>query len=213
MNKKFGLYTELLLEWNEKINLTAITERSEIEKKHFKDSLTCMGSVPKCASLVDVGTGAGFPGIPLKIERTDISLTLMDALNKRVVFLKEVCAKLGLDAECVHIRAEDAGKSDKYREKFDVATSRAVANMSLLAEYCLPLVKVGGVMLAMKGRDVEDELCEAEGLIKKLGGAVEEIQLHTIEGTDITHSIVVIKKKSLTPKLYPRSGKKVGKLN
>ncbi len=211
MREKFDLYTKLLLEWNEKINLTAITEPSEIATKHYRDSLTCIGSIPDRASVVDVGTGAGFPGIPIKIARPDVSLTLMDALNKRVTFLKEVCAQLGLDADCVHIRAEDAGRDKVYREAFDVAVSRAVARLCVLAEYCLPLVKVGGRMLAMKGKSIDGELSEAAGLIQKLGGRIAEVQLHPIEGTDIVHSIVVIEKVSPTPPQYPRSGKKVGK--
>ncbi len=210
--EKFNIYMKLLLEWNEKINLTAITEPSEIMTKHFLDSLTCIqsGFIKDGARLVDVGTGAGFPGIPIKIERNDIKLTLMDSLNKRINFLKEVSSELSLNANCVHIRVEDAGNDVKYREKFDVAVSRAVANLSTLSEYCLPLVKVGGVMLAMKGKEIDEELDNAKPLIKLLGGEVAEVQLHTIDGTDITHSIVVIKKVSNTPKKYPRSGKKVG---
>jgi len=210
--EKFDIYMKLLLEWNEKINLTAITEPSEVRTKHFLDSLTCIhsGFILDGASLVDVGTGAGFPGIPIKIERSDVKLTLMDSLNKRINFLKEVSSELSLNANCVHIRVEDAGKDAKYREKFDVAVSRAVANLSTLSEYCLPLVKVGGVMLAMKGKDIDEELDVAKPLIKLLGGEVSEVQLHTIDGTDITHSIVVIKKISKTQNKYPRNGKKVG---
>lgn len=134
----------------------------------------------------------------------------MDSLNKRINFLKTVSDTLGLDAECVHIRAEDAGKSEIYRESFDVSVSRAVARLCVLAEYCLPLVKPGGYMLAMKGKEIEEELEEAKPLIKALGGAVKEVQLHDIKGTDITHSIVVIQKVGNTPKKYPRNGKKVG---
>ena len=214
LKEKFDLYMKLLLEWNEKINLTAITEPSEIMTKHFLDSLTCIqsGYIKDGASLVDVGTGAGFPGIPIKIERSDIKLTLMDSLNKRINFLKEVSSQLSLNTNCVHIRVEDAGNDLKYREKFDVAVSRAVANLSTLSEYCLPLVKVGGFMLAMKGKEIDEELANAKPLIKLLGGEVAEVQLHTIDGTDITHSIVVIKKVSSTIKKYPRNGKKVGSI-
>ena len=213
MNPKFDTYMSLLLEWNEKINLTAITEPSEIRTKHFLDSLTCADSIPSGASIADVGTGAGFPGIPLKIERPDISLTLMDALNKRVSFLKEVCSQLDITADCVHIRAEDAGRDAEYRERFDVAVSRAVANLSVLAEYCLPLVKKGGVMLAMKGKDIQDEIRGAEDILARLGGRVREVQYHTIDGTDITHSIVVIEKIAKTPAQYPRSNSKIKKAN
>jgi len=212
LKKEFDIYTKLLIEWNEKINLTAITNPEEIKKKHYEDSLTCIesGYIKQNASLVDVGTGAGFPAIPIKIERPDVKITLMDALNKRINFLRTVSNELNLDANCVHIRAEDAGKDVAYREKFCVATSRAVANLSLLSEYCLPLVKIGGYMLAMKGKEIDDELKAAKPLIEKLGGRIAEVQLHNLEGTDITHSIVVIEKISPTPIKYPRSGKKLG---
>ncbi|MDR0406455.1 MAG: 16S rRNA (guanine(527)-N(7))-methyltransferase RsmG [Clostridiales bacterium] len=212
MNEKFSAYMALLLEWNTKINLTAITEPSEIVTKHFHDSLMCADSIPRGANCVDVGTGAGFPGIPLKIERQDISLTLMDALGKRVSFLREVNARLSLGVSCVRIRAEDAGKDAQYREKFDVALSRAVSRLAVLAEYCLPLVKPGGVMLAMKGQQVEDELKSAEGIIETLGGKVGGVRLYTLPGTDITHSLVTIHKISSTPCQYPRSSKKISKL-
>lgn len=212
MKPEFEKYMNLLLEWNKVINLTAITEPYEIETKHFMDSLTCLdsGYVHDGSSVVDVGTGAGFPGIPMKIENRTIKLTLMDSLNKRINFLKEVSAQLCLGAECIHIRAEEAGKNKIYREKYDVAVSRAVAKLSMLAEYCLPLVKKGGYMLAMKGREIDEELETAKPLIKLLGGEVKEVQLHTISGTDITHSIVVIEKVSHTDNKYPRNGKKVG---
>lgn len=203
-----------MLEWNEKINLTAITDPEEIRLKHFADSLTCLdtGCIPEGARVVDVGTGAGFPGVPIKIERDDIQLTLLDSLNKRINFLTALCDALEIQAECVHIRAEDAGKSERYRERFDVAVSRAVANLSVLSEYCLPLVKKGGCFLAMKGRDIDEELDAAKPIIERLGGAVEEVQLHEIQGTDIIHSIVIIRKTGDTPKKYPRNGKKVGTL-
>lgn len=214
LQPEFKRYMELLLEWNEKINLTAITEPEEIEKKHFMDCLTCLdsGYIKDGCTVVDVGTGAGFPGLPVKIGNPSVKLTLMDSLNKRINFLKAVCADLGIDAKCVHIRAEDAGKSNLYRETFDISVSRAVARLALLSEYCLPLVKKGGYMLAMKGKDIEEELEEAKPLIKALGGKVKEVQLHTIEGTDITHSIVVIEKVANTGAKYPRNGKKAGTL-
>ena len=212
MNEKFKKYMDLLLDWNQKINLTAITDPEEIEVKHFEDSLSCLksGYIKDGLKVVDVGTGAGFPGIPVKIECPGVMLTLMDSLNKRINFLKEVASEVGFDADCVHIRAEDAGQNSLYREQFDIAVSRAVANMSLLCEYCLPLVKKGGYMLAMKGKDVEEELEAAKPLIKLLGGKVKEVQLHTLSRFDITHSIVVIEKISATPKSYPRRGKKLG---
>ena len=212
MKPEFKKYMDLLLEWNEKINLTAITEPKEVEIKHFEDSLTCLksGYIKDGDKVVDVGTGAGFPGLPVKIENNNIKLTLMDSLNKRINFLKEVSNQLELDTDCIHIRAEEAGKNKLYREQFDVSVSRAVARLCVLVEYCLPLVKVGGYMLAMKGKDIEEELEQAKPLIKALGGQLKEVQLHTLSDEEITHSIVVIEKISATPSKYPRNGKKVG---
>ena len=212
LKPEFEKYMNLLLEWNEKINLTAITEPREVEIKHFEDSLTCLksGYIKDGDRIVDVGTGAGFPGLPIKIENKGVKLTLMDSLNKRINFLKTVSSELNLDTECIHIRAEEAGKNKLYREQFDIAVSRAVARLSVLAEYCLPLVKKGGFMLAMKGKDIETELEEAKPLIKLLGGQVKEVQLHTLSDEEITHSIVVIEKIAETPVKYPRNGKKVG---
>ena len=212
MKPEFKKYMDLLLEWNEKINLTAITEPKEVEIKHFEDCLTCLksGYINYGDKIVDVGTGAGFPGLPIKIENNSVKLTLMDSLNKRINFLKEVSAQLNIDTECIHIRAEEAGKNKLYREQFDVSVSRAVARLSVLVEYCLPLVKKGGYMLAMKGKDIEAELDEAKPLIKLLGGHVKEVQLHTLSNEEITHSIVVIEKIANTPGKYPRNGKKVG---
>lgn len=210
---KFDIYQNLLIEWNEKMNLTAITEPTEIKIKHFEDSLTCLksGYIYDGDKIIDVGTGAGFPGLPIKLDNDSIKLTLMDSLNKRLIFLKEVLDQTNTIAEVVHMRAEDGGRDDKYREKFDVAVSRAVANLSVLCEYCLPFVKVGGYFLAMKSKDYEDELKNAEDLISRLGGKVCEVQMHTLSDTDITHSIIVIKKVKSTPNTYPRKGKKVGK--
>ncbi len=212
LKPEFKKYMDLLLEWNEKINLTAITEPKEVEIKHFEDCLTCLksGYIKDGDKIVDVGTGAGFPGLPIKIENNSVKLTLMDSLNKRINFLKEVSAQLNIDTECIHIRAEEAGKNKLYREQFDVSVSRAVARLSVLVEYCLPLVKKGGYMLAMKGKDIEAELDEAKPLIKLLGGQVKEVQLHTLSDEEITHSIVVIEKMANTPGKYPRNGKKVG---
>ena len=212
MKPEFEKYMNLLLEWNEKINLTAITKPEEVKVKHFEDSLTCLksGYIKDGDRVVDVGTGAGFPGLPIKIENNTVKLTLMDSLNKRINFLKEVSSQLNLDTQCIHIRAEEAGKNKFYRGKYDVAVSRAVARLTVLAEYCLPLVKKGGYMLAMKGKDIEAELEEAKPLIKLLGGQVKEVQLHTLSDEEITHSIVVIEKIADTSPKYPRNGKKVG---
>lgn len=212
MDQRYETYMHMLLEWNEKINLTAITDPEEIRIKHFADSLACLqsGYIHGGASVVDVGTGAGFPGIPIKLNAPGVRLTLMDSLNKRIGFLKEVTRALGIDADCIHIRAEDAGRSAAYRQRFDVAVSRAVASLPVLAEYCLPLVRRGGYMLAMKGKNADAEQAEAAPLIGLLGGRVREVQQYTLPGTDITHRIIVIEKTADTPACYPRSGKKAG---
>ncbi len=210
---KFEVYQSLLLEWNEKMNLTAITEPDEIQIKHFEDSLTCLksGYIKDKDKIIDVGTGAGFPGIPIKFANDTVDLTLMDSLNKRLMFLSEVLKKTNTSAELIHMRAEEGGQNPKYREKFDVAVSRAVANLSVLCEYCLPYVKVGGYFLAMKSKDYEEELLQAKDLITRLGGNIKEVQMHTLTGGEITHSIIIIEKTGITPKTYPRRGKKVGK--
>lgn len=199
--EQFKKYFDLLIDWNEKINLTAITQYDEVMTKHFEDSISGMSLVPQNASLCDVGTGAGFPGVPLKIVRDDIKLTLMDSLNKRVNFLQTVSDSLGLAADCIHTRAEDAGKG-KYRESFDVVTARAVARLNTLCEYCLPLVKVGGKFLAYKAL-VEEELAESQKAIKILGGKVDTICKFDLSNGD-SRSIVVITKVSPTPNKYPR---------
>lgn len=198
---KFGIYFDALTEWNEKINLTAITGKEEVFVKHFEDSLYGEQYIARDSSLCDVGTGAGFPGVPLKIARNDIRLTLMDSLNKRITFLLGLTARLGVGAECVHTRAEDAARG-KYRESFDVVTARAVARLNTLAEYCLPLVKVGGVFLAYKTADA-DELKEGARALKILGGQVEKTDVFTLSNGD-SRSIIVIRKVSVTPAKYPR---------
>ena len=158
--EQFQIYLDLLLERNTVMNLTAITDPEEAVIKHFVDSLTLLKAleIKKNAKVIDVGTGAGFPGIPLKIMRPDIELTLLDSLNKRLVFLREVCDAIDIEAETIHKRAEEAGKDNKLRENFDVATARAVANMNILAEYCIPLIKMKGYFAAMKGPSLPDEL-------------------------------------------------------
>ena len=166
-------YAQLLVEWNEKMNLTAITDPEGVLVKHLMDSLTVLRSLPAAGEkvrLIDVGTGAGFPGIPLAVMREELELTLLDSLNKRLVFLEAVCRALGLEARCVHARAEEAGRQKAHREKYNVATARAVAALPALCEYCLPLVVPGGVFLAMKGPDGEREAQEAASAIKVLGG-------------------------------------------
>lgn len=210
---QFDKYKELLLFWNEKMNLTAITQSDEVDTKHFVDSLYGLKFMQSAKSIIDVGTGAGFPGLPLKILKPELSLTLLDSLNKRLNFLKEVADTLNLkDVTFVHSRAEDGGiKTSPLRESFDVAVSRAVANLSVLAEYCLPYVKVGGVFLAYKGGDADNELADANNAIKTLGGEVMGVFPYTIPETDITHSIIVIKKVKSTPEKYPRLQGKIKK--
>lgn len=204
---KFILYKELLKEWNKKINITAITDDEEIDVKHFLDSITPLSTklFDKKIKLVDIGTGGGFPGIPLKILRNDIELLLLDSLNKRIRFLTEVIDKLDLEnVEAVHGRAEDFGKNPKYREKFDIVTSRAVASLNILSEYCLPFVKLGGYFIAMKGSEVDEEIKEAEKALKILGGSIENIEFVTLPNSNIEHSLIIIKKIKQTPKKYPR---------
>lgn len=205
MSQQFEEYMKLLLEWNEKINLTAITQEDEIILKHFTDSLTISKYIKEGKSVVDVGTGAGFPGIPLKIAREDLNVTLVDSLNKRLIFLEDVIQKLGLEqVKTLHSRAEEFGQNKKYRESFDVATSRAVANLSTLVEYLLPLVKVGGICICMKGSEVKEELEESKKAIQILGGEIEETHEFTLQGSDIKRNIIIIRKKSSTPNKYPR---------
>lgn len=204
---KFDLYKTMLLEWNENINLTAITEETEVAVKHFIDSLKVLEcyKIEKGASVIDVGTGAGFPGIPMKIVRPDLKLTLLDSLNKRINFLRETGTAMEFEgAEYLHSRAEDAALDPRYREKFDVATARAVAGLSVLLEYCLPFVKIGGVFLAMKAKDTDDEIKDAQKALKELGGEildVVKIQLPIFEGE---RTVVIVKKVKSTPKKYPR---------
>ena len=202
--EKIFLYQKLLIEWNQKMNLTAITEEKEIILKHFIDSMTIEKYIPRGAFVIDVGTGAGFPGIVLKIIRDDIKLTLLDSLNKRIQFLDEVVKSIGLnEVTTIHGRAEDIGRDLKFREKYDIVTARAVANLSTLAEYCLPFVKVGGSFIAMKG-NLTEEVELAQNAIKILGGNLEKVDSFCLPETDIVRNIVVINKLSQTPKIYPR---------
>lgn len=205
MQQQFEDYMKLLLEWNEKINLTAITEEDDIILKHFVDSLTISKYIKEGKSIVDVGTGAGFPGIPLKIAREDVKLTLVDSLNKRILFLNEVIEKLGLQkVETLHFRAEEFGQNKKYRESFDIATSRAVANLSTLVEYLLPLVKAGGICICMKGSEINEELENSKKAIQVLGGRIEQVEEFTLPESDIKRNIVIIAKIKETPMRYPR---------
>ena len=210
--EKLDLYARMLVEWNEKINLTAITDPEGIVLKHFVDSLllTKALQIPQNARLIDVGTGAGFPSVPVGLYRPDLQLTLLDSLNKRIVFLEELTDALGLRAVCCHSRAEDAGKEAAFREKYDVATARAVANLRDLAEYCLPFVKVGGYFAALKGYEIEAELAEAEYAISQMGGKVESVCKYDL-GEEAKRAIVLVKKVRQTPPKYPRPAAKMKK--
>lgn len=207
---QFAKYYELLIDWNSKINLTRITEPEEVAIKHFADSLTLLNfyDIPENAKVIDVGTGAGFPGIPLKIARPDIQLTLLDSLNKRLVFLKDVCDTIGIDAEIVHARAEEGGRNPQYREMYDVAVSRAVARLNVLSEYCIPYVKLKGAFVAMKGPDMTEEIKEAEKAVSLLGGKFIKKEEFKIPD-ESNRTIVVIEKQRFTINKYPRQGVKI----
>ena len=209
--EQFETYKKLLLEWNEKINLTAIVDEKEVYVKHFVDSATCIatGLIPANARVIDVGTGAGFPGLPIKILRQDITITLLDSLNKRINYLGEVVSTLKLrNVSLLHSRAEDAGTNKEHRELYDVALSRAVAPLNSLSEYCLPFIKEGGYFLCQKGPSYREELKEAENAISLLGGKVEKIHEYQLPETDIKHYVIAIKKISKTPTKYPRKAGK-----
>lgn len=210
--KRLNIYGNMLLEWNEKINLTAITEPDEVLYKHFYDCILFFKNVKveKNASIIDVGTGAGFPGVVLKIVRPDIKLTLLDALNKRLVFLDELLKALSLDAQLVHSRAEESGRNPKYREKFDFACARAVASLPVLCEYCLPFVKVGGSFVAMKGSGANEEAELAANAIKLLSGEKPIIIFETLTGNE-KRAFISVKKISQTPTKYPRPNGKIAK--
>lgn len=209
--EQFQKYFELLAEWNEKMNLTAITDESGVALKHFADSLSLLNfvDIPQNSSLADVGTGAGFPGVVLKIARPDIKLTLIDSLNKRLVFLGEVCAQLGIEAELIHSRAEDGARDEKLRESFDFAVSRAVARMNVLSEYCLPYVKVGGAFCAMKGAQANEEFKESLNAINTLGGKLEKKYVFELPENGGERAIAVVRKVKNTPQKYPRQSGKI----
>lgn len=210
--ERLNLYGNLLLEWNEKINLTAITEPEEVVVKHFYDCLLFLKNVdlPTGASVIDVGTGAGFPGVVLKIARPDIKLTLLDSLNKRINFLNEVLKALNLEAETIHARAEEGGQNKLLREKFDFATARAVARLNVLSEYCMPFVKVGGHFVALKGPAAKQEAEEAQKAISLLGGEKPKIICENLT-EDEQRCFCIIKKISQTPTKYPRNSAKISK--
>jgi 16S rRNA (guanine(527)-N(7))-methyltransferase GidB len=207
--EKFFLYKDILKEWNQKINLTAIEDDEGIIIKHFIDSMTILPYLEKEeARIIDVGTGAGFPGIPIKILRSDVIVTLLDSLDKRIKFLDNVNQSLGLTGiETVHGRAEDFGMKTGFRESFDVAVARAVASLPVLLEYCLPFVKVGGHFIAMKGSSAE-EVAQSKKALDILGGQIQDVKEFVIPGTDMNRSIVIVKKLRQTPTKYPRKAGK-----
>ena len=214
MAAQFEAYFALLIEWNEKMNLTAITEEREVVLKHFAD---CISVLPHLSltgeeTVIDVGTGAGFPGIPLKIVSPFLKMTLLDSLQKRIGFLEEAGRQLELDGVTyIHSRAEDGGQDPELREQFDLCVSRAVANLAVLSEYCLPFVKVGGRLAALKGPDAARELEEAQGVLEKLGGTLEGVIDVEIPFTDLRHKLVMIRKTENTPAKYPRKAGKIQK--
>ncbi len=207
--KKFFKYMNLLIEWNQKMNLTAIIEPKEIIVKHFVDCGTLLKYLENNEKVIDIGTGAGFPGIPLKILNESINITLVDSLNKRVNFLNEVVAELNLNnINVIHSRAEDLARNMEYRERFDKVVSRAVANLTTLSEYDLPFLKLKGKFLGMKIFEIEEEVNEARKAIRILGGKIEKVDKFTLIDSDIGRSIVIISKESKTPKQYPRKAGK-----
>ena len=204
--KKFFEYMKLLIEWNEKINLTAIVEPGQVITKHFLDSLTILNYIgTKQQKIIDVGTGAGFPGIPIKIMDDLSEITLIDSLNKRINFLQEVINKNNLkNIRAIHGRAEDFGQDKLYREKYDVCVARAVAPMNILVEYLLPFARVNGICICMKRANIEEELEEAKKAINLLGGKIEKVESFGLSGSEDRRNIIIIRKISKTPKQYPR---------
>ena len=209
--QQFDTYMKMVIRKNEVMNLTAITDPDEFALKHFADSLSIVnipGMKDKLLSgdisLIDVGTGAGFPGIPLKLAFPDINLTLLDSLNKRIRFLDEVLETLGIKAETIHSRAEDGARKKELRDSFDLVVSRAVANLSTLSEYCLPYAKVGGTFISYKSGNVDEELKASKGAIHLLGGSLRDVIYTELVDCDIERSFVLIDKKTPTPKAYPR---------
>ena len=205
-------YAELLVEYNKVMNLTGITDPQGISEKHFLDSLLVfnLADIAENSSVIDVGTGAGFPGVPMKLYRPDLDVTLLDSLNKRINFLSAV-SDATLPMKCIHARAEEGGRKPELREKFDIATSRAVANMAVLSEFCLPYVKVGGSFVAFKGPAIEEELEGSRNAIGVLGGKLKNIIEVKIEETDLNHNIVIVSKIKECPTNYPRKAGIVNK--
>ena len=206
--EQFEIFYKLTVEWNEKINLTAITEEREFILKHLIDSLTLWDEEKffSAKKIIDVGTGAGFPGVPLKIFKPNLEIILMDSLNKRVEFLKKVVAELDLkNVTCLHGRAEDFAREKNFREQFDLATSRAVARLNILSEYCLPFVKVGGTFAALKGKQFQEEISEAGNAVKILGGGKINFVEKKLPTLPDVRAVIYIEKEKITPKKFPRN--------
>ena len=209
---RLDLYAERLIETNRRFNLTAVTDPDEVTVKHLADSLVLLGKteLPAGASLLDVGTGAGFPGLALKLARPDLQVAFLDGTRKKLGFISSVLEETGLAGETLHLRAEEAGKQPKYREKFDFVTARAVADMAVLVEYCLPFVRAGGLFLAMKSAAAEEEIQNAAGAVRLLGGKTEQnLLFDLVENTP--RRIVFVRKISQTPPKYPRASAKIAK--
>lgn len=208
--QQFITYYELLIQWNELMNLTAITEFTQVLEKHFLDSLSIVQLLtPNQENILDMGTGAGFPGIPIKIAFPHIKITLLDSLNKRINFLNEVIGQLGLNnTEAIHGRSEDLGQKKEYREIYDICVSRAVAKLSSLSEYCLPFVRIGGCFIPYKSGNIQEELTMSERALQILGARIEKVTNFNLPGTDMERTLLLIRKTKLTPGKYPRSAGK-----
>ena len=203
--EKFFIYMQEIIEWNKNINLTAITEEKDIIQKHFVDSLTILKYTNNNDKIIDVGTGAGFPGIPLKISNETLNITLLDSLNKRILFLNNIIEKIELkNIKTIHSRVEDSATDMQYREQYDIATSRAVAQLNVLLEYLLPLVKIGGKCICMKGGNIEEELNASKNALNILGGRISKIDTFELPNSDIKRNIIIVEKIKNTPKNYPR---------
>ena len=212
-SEKLQILMDFMLEYNKNVNLTRITEPEEVIEKHYIDSILPLKlfSVPRGTSIVDIGTGAGFPSLPMKIYRPDLDFTLIDSLGKRITYLNLACEKLGISCETLHARSEEAARNKKYREAFDFATARAVAALNVLCEWCLPYVKKGGYFLALKGAEGENEVENAKNAIEKLGGSLENVIKYQLPGGD-KRCLVVIKKTKETPPVYPRNSGVIAKI-
>lgn len=212
--EQFHRYYELLVEWNKVMNLTGITEYGEVNEKHFIDSLAInkVIDIEKIDTVLDIGTGAGFPGLPLKIAYPHLKVVLLDSLQKRINFLNTVIEELGLEEiETLHGRAEDYAKKTEYREQFDLCVSRAVANLSTLSEYCIPYIRVGGIFVSYKSGNIDEEVDNSKKAVKVLGGKLESVEKFQLPGTEISRSFVKVKKIEQTKKRYPRKAGLPGK--